>query len=256
MASQICKWNKFSHCRFGRFCQFTHENKKCEESICDGKQCDLRHPRHSRNILQGKLCPFGDFCSFEHNNLDKSATRNQSKNLEKKIEELEKLLKSKDNEMHDLLDTIQALNNVINLTDSENEEEGVTDFETVLERDDGDDNIFDCDECDFVTNKKTGLKIHKSKVHVNPKSNNSYRDFRSKEKINRHIEADNTLNNMCDKVNQKKNLELKELEKENCLGIFSIARPRDDHLPSIFLHSDQCWDLCGHSCPIQEISST
>ena len=56
--------------------------------------------------MQGKLCPFGDFCSFEHNNLDKSATRNQSKNLEKKIEELEKLLKSKDNEMHDLLDTI------------------------------------------------------------------------------------------------------------------------------------------------------
>ena len=131
MALEICKWNKFSHCRYGRFCHFKDENIKCEESICDGRQCDLRHPRQCRNMLQGKLCPFGDFCSFEHN-LDNSVHRNQPENLEKKkIEELEKLLKSKDNEIENLMDTINALNNVINLKDSDSEEEDVEEFETV-----------------------------------------------------------------------------------------------------------------------------
>ena len=52
------------------------------------------------------------------------------------------------------------------------------------------------------------------------------------------------------KVNQNKELELKEyLENEKCLGIFFIDKPRDDGLPSIFLHHEECWDLCGHSCP-------
>ena len=176
--------------------------------ICVGRQCDLQHPRQCRNILQGKLCPFGDFCSFE-NNLDNSVHRNQPKNLEKKkIEELEKLLKSKDNEIENLMDTINALNNVINLKDSESEEEDVEEFETVLESDE--DDIFDCDECDFVTKKKPGLKIHKSKVHVKVKSS-------SKEKRNRHVEAENTLENICDKVIQEKLVLKENLENENCL---------------------------------------
>ena len=180
-AKELCKWNKFSHCRYGRFCHFIHENQKCEEKNCDARQCHLRHPRPCRNILQGKPCPFGDICSFEH--ILGNRKQKQSEKIERKIEELEKILKSKDNEIHSLMDTIDALNNVISMKDSESEEESEDNLN--LEGD-NDDEVFPCDECEFITKKKTGLKIHHSKVHVKSRCTKCYRTFSSKEDFNRH----------------------------------------------------------------------
>ena len=160
-------------------------------------------------------------------------------------------MKSKDVEIHDLMKTIDALNNVIKLDDSDSDTEEVEDedqIETVLESDD--DDIFSCDECEFRTRKKTGLKIHKSKIHVKVKCNTCYREFTTKEKLKRHVESETTLGNICDKVSQKKDFELKEnLADENCLGIFNTSTPREDGFPSLFLHSEECWNLSGHSCP-------
>ena len=39
------------------------------------------------------------------------------------------------------------------------------------------------------------------------------------------------------------------LPDKKCLGIFLMKKSRDDGFPTIFLHHDECWDLCGHSCP-------
>ena len=82
------------------------------------------------------------------------------------------------------------------------------------------------------------------------KCSSCYREFTTKEKLNRHVEVETTLGNICDKGSQKKDIELKEnLADENCLGIFYTNTPRDDGFPSLFLHSDECWNLSGHSCP-------
>ena len=60
--------------------------------------------------------------------------------------------------------TIDALNNVIKMDDSATEEvEDENQIETVLESDD--DDIFICDECEFRTRTKTGIKFHNSKIH-------------------------------------------------------------------------------------------
>ena len=70
------------------------------------------------------------------------------------------------------------------------------------------------------------------------------------ENLKRHNEALTILNNISDKSNDSKRLILKpHLIEEKCLGIFSTANPRDDNLPTIFLHSEECWNVCGHSCP-------
>ena len=82
------------------------------------------------------------------------------------------------------------------------------------------------------------------------KCSTCYREFTTKEKLNRHVEVETTLGHICDKVSQKKDIELKEnLADENCLGIFYTNTSRDDGFPSLFLHSDECWNLSGHSCP-------
>ena len=156
MASNICKWNKFAHCRYGKFCHFKHENKKCEIKDCDAKDCSLRHPRQCRNILQGKPCPFGNCCSFEHNLED--LQMNHSKNQDKTITELKNLLKSKNEEIEQLVKTIDAFNDVINLNKDDFDEESVNSDQSEIQY--VEEEIFACDKCNFTTKKENGLKIH------------------------------------------------------------------------------------------------
>ena len=249
-AESICKWNKYSHCRYGRFCYFKHVNKRCQEKECDARQCNLRHPRPCRNVLQGKSCPFGETCSFEHKieGCSREETRDTLETIEtlkKKVEGLENLIKSKDSEICDLMQTIDAFNYVVNV--SESDEDSEHSVETNPE--DSEEMItLNCDECNFRTTKKTGLKIHKSKVHVSIQCDKCYSKFRCKDKLDRHIACENTLENICDK--EEESLVLKEIAiDEKCIGIFSVDNPRDDALPDIFLHTDQCWESSGHCCP-------
>ena len=100
-STNICKFNKFSHCKYSRFCNFYHENKKCEIKNCDAKKCNLRHPAPCRNILQGKVCPFGNFCSFEHS-LENAPSKPLETDLKTKVEVLEKLLLAKNEEIRKL----------------------------------------------------------------------------------------------------------------------------------------------------------
>ena len=66
IAQKIRKFNKFAHCKCGKFCYFKHENTKCELVNCDDRNCHLRHPKLCLNVLLNKPCKFGKFCSFDH----------------------------------------------------------------------------------------------------------------------------------------------------------------------------------------------
>ena len=39
------------------------------------------------------------------------------------------------------------------------------------------------------------------------------------------------------------------LKDEKCLGVFRTTNPRDDGLPTLFLHSSECWHRMEQSCP-------
>ena len=166
-----------------------------------------------------------------------------------KVKELENLLESKNLEIKELLATVDAMNSVIGVDESDSEDASDHSIETVTDDDEQEMNTFVCDKCDFITKKKAGLKIHSSKVHPKIKCNNCLREFSTKEKLNRHVEVENILENICDKVNKKEDLELKEIDPdEKCIGVYSVDKPRDDAFPSIFLHSDDCWKVDDHSC--------
>ena len=105
----ICKLNKFLILRYGQFCNFKHEKN------CDAKARNLRHPPKCRNIMQGKACPFGSCCSFDHNITGDLSENNPVNDNKKKVKDLEKLIDAKNDEIRDLLETINNLNGVDNL---------------------------------------------------------------------------------------------------------------------------------------------
>ena len=66
MEKKICKKNQFAHCKYGQFCFYDHEDRKCRKAKCLDRSCIFRHPASCRNILQKKNCPWGSSCSFDH----------------------------------------------------------------------------------------------------------------------------------------------------------------------------------------------
>ena len=106
---KICKYNKYGHCKYGKFCNFAHENRKCETKFCDFKKCDKRHPKNCKYVVNNKPCKFGEFCSFEHGfenllTVPEDASENR---MEDKIKKLEAMIVTKDSE-------IEYLRKVIN----------------------------------------------------------------------------------------------------------------------------------------------
>ena len=46
MATQnICFFNKYGFCKYLENCRNYHENKKCEKSNCEIRECQLKHPK-------------------------------------------------------------------------------------------------------------------------------------------------------------------------------------------------------------------
>ena len=95
----ICKFNKFGHCVYGKFCNFNHENKKCDNRDCDFKRCNFRHPKDCKYVLTNQKCKFGEFCSFEHEIAAGMAIKDKTSD---KIVKLEKIIDEKNAEIERL----------------------------------------------------------------------------------------------------------------------------------------------------------
>ena len=98
MAQQnVCRYNKYGHCKFAAKCRFMHVNETCEKPNCEIKKCDLRHPRICNFYRDYKRCKFGEYCSFEHreDDIDKLIVRNQE--TVDRVDEIEKILAEKSN---------------------------------------------------------------------------------------------------------------------------------------------------------------
>ena len=261
-ASVICKLNKFGHCKFGRYCHFKHENRKCQDSSCNAKACELRHPRKCFYILQNKPCKFGDVCSFEHD-IHSDGVRDSETTLRARIFELEQIIIEKEEMVTEMKEEINVLQNSVL-------KNGCDIFEDEVDKDEIDYSIdsdsvesemeastskahsqslfYQCDCCAFQTIHEIGLKIHKSKTHKD-KCDDCEVSFLNKEQLERHKLAHVTLVNIEENSSEEFGLEIHQYQKdENCLGIYDLLKQRDDELPVLFLHSQECWTRSSHSC--------
>ena len=247
MAVKICNFHKFSHCKYGRFCNFKHIDEKCRRASCDAKKCDLRHPKDCLNILQGKVCKFGDFCSFEHGISQQPS--DILVNESEKIKNLEKQIEEKNIEIRQLetrvlhLETKEMFEN----SDRELDSDSSADEDSVTRT--NDELKYFCESCNFTTIHEAGLKIHKSKKHAHDCEYCGGK-FKNKDAFERHLMMEKYLSNINSREAEF-DLEVGQYSPgETCLGIFSKQDPRDDYLPVVNLHVVECWNRSGHVCPL------
>ena len=184
-----------------KFCNFSHETKKCSTINCDVKRCNFRHPKNCKYVLNNIKCKFEVFCSFEHD----IEGLVQQEETEDKIKILERLIEDKDEEIESLrkrlreFDIIQHYGDFMidHESESENEtsdQESVDDIINIEEDMNSKDN-FKCDHCEFITKHKNGLKIHIGRVHK-LKCEDCDQNFQDEECLQRHKSAKKILANI------------------------------------------------------------
>ena len=91
MATQnICFYNKYGFCKYLETCRKYHENKKCENSYCEIRDCPLRHPKVCKFYRDFGFCKFSEWCKFSHEVKRNIFIENvEVKNLEEKLKNVE-----------------------------------------------------------------------------------------------------------------------------------------------------------------------
>ena len=193
MAQQnVCRYHKFGHCKFSEKCRMMHIDEICGNCECDIKICNLRHPRICNYFRDYRRCKFGQWCSFRHEPFE-------NKNIDDRISEVERMLKEK----ADLDQKIQMCDKKlaeieIYLSKFETYEKQISEKDIIIgtlqsnvkdleirllavekKNIESEENVeklepaskpiekYDCDKCDFETNSKKGLNIHKKRKHTN-----------------------------------------------------------------------------------------
>ena len=166
-AQNVCRYFKFGHCKFGDTCTKLHVKEECEDVIT----CSLRHPRDCKYYRDYSRCKFSDWCSYKH--IINSNSKDQTKEILEKLNNLEKTMKDKDliiniliEKIKNLEDKILANEETFNKTTETEDLELNTTFMNPSFR-------FPCEQSDFVTKNKGGLQVHvraKHKEISNPQS--------------------------------------------------------------------------------------
>ena len=113
MAS-VCLHNKFGYCKHGEKCREIHVKETCHKDDCDVTKCRRRHPKDCRYFQLYKRCKFGDFCAFSHT-IRTDPVLEEIKFVRKKVEDLEKEIKEKNDEIKTVLRNIDKTLKTLNL---------------------------------------------------------------------------------------------------------------------------------------------
>ena len=104
----VCIYFKFGFCKFTDKCRFMHVDQVCENTSCEIKLCNLRHPRICKFFRDYNRCKFSEWCAFKHiekNNISEVNT----KEILAKIENLSEIIYEKDILINNLAAKIKLL---------------------------------------------------------------------------------------------------------------------------------------------------
>ena len=190
-----------------------------------------------------------------------------SENFKKQISELENKMKEKDAEIEKLLQRIQRIDRNFGgkkdfpaefsfTDDSENEIESdnFNENESVEDQHEIEvvnaiDEAHECYSCDFKSKTDQGLRIHVGKMH-HFKCDQCDETFTRRSCLEKHKNCKEILKLIKNPTNGDFKIG-KFRRDETCIGIFSdkIRNQNDLGVPVIFLHSMECWQDTGLSCP-------
>ena len=142
MATQsVCSFYKFGFCKFQEVCRRQHLKEICVAAACDGKKCIQRHPKVCKFLRNYGYCKFGEWCLFSHivkKDPEVEKLKAENKEIKKKLEELEKILFEKNEQIENILEYMKETRKM--------EKPQIV-------------KSFKCDKCNFETSSKSGLKF-------------------------------------------------------------------------------------------------
>ena len=74
-------------------CKNKHVTTVCDDEKCKPKECEKRHPRLCKYVLNYGSCKLGSICAYSHENHNR---KNENQRLEKKLDELIVMVTKKD----------------------------------------------------------------------------------------------------------------------------------------------------------------
>ena len=105
----VCRYNKFGHCKFSEKVKFMHNIERCENSSCAITNCNLRHPRTCNFYRDYQRCKFGEWCSFNHNLNSNNGSQESINIIFERIESISKIIAEKDEMIKELAEKIDNL---------------------------------------------------------------------------------------------------------------------------------------------------
>ena len=161
MATQnVCRYFKFGFCKYLEKCRFPHVKEICESQECDVKSCTLRHPRICSYYRDYNRCKFGEWCCFKHAETNEIS----DKEIVNRINNLEKLIAEKNEVISILENKIKLIEKKVGL-DMESVNENTENFSDKEEVRRETVEKYKCDLCEYESNSKRGVHIHKKKKH-------------------------------------------------------------------------------------------
>ena len=115
MAQQnVCRFFKYGFYKFEEHCRKMHVKEKCQNSKCEVKNCNLRHPKVCRYFRDYYFCKFGEYCCLkhlqpEHNDTIANLVK-ENENIKLKLEKVEEKLNLLDKEELETNVLIERLN--------------------------------------------------------------------------------------------------------------------------------------------------
>ena len=203
-----CNFNNRGYCKNKNECSKDHSEVVCDDQKCDELKCIKRHPYQCKYGMYCKFNKKNE-CHYSHVTLASDdgkiealnkAFNNKVNSLEKSLVSLQNELAEKDSFINTLIKKFQVKeedfisfkedlknkNSKINgfelkldeiekkhKSDKQVKDRKIKELEMVLKNKTKQEHIvedFKCTECDFISKTKSGLKIHKVRIHT--KTNN------------------------------------------------------------------------------------
>ena len=108
-AQNICFFNKYGFCKFLERCRRYHEDKLCENSECEIRECQQRHPKIWKYFRNFGFCKFSEWCKFSHKVSIETEKTNNQKKMEEKIKTMEMDIQKKNEKIEKLENEIQNI---------------------------------------------------------------------------------------------------------------------------------------------------
>lgn len=178
----LCLHNQTGFCKFKDKCPRRHENTICENTEpCNKEKCSKRHPKVCKHFRTNESCRHGENCAYKHKQNDGQIKLYEQvtllllkhekdiTSLKEEVNELKNIVQQMAQELvktvqkgAEIEDTFDKNKKPVNINDTkEDNREDINEIKVNKTQ-----MSFQCEECEFTSEKQETLMKHKNTKHT------------------------------------------------------------------------------------------